>query len=123
MKTYTVGRGENADIKLDDSSVSREHMSITAHNGRWLVRDLQSNNGTYILNAQGTSEITEAVLDGGEDLLLGHCRVCLQDLVAEIPPEKMSQSPEYEQGQGRAQESSFSRYIRSEDGRYVRKDK
>lgn len=120
MKTYIVGRGESADIKLDDSSVSREHMSITSHNSRWLIRDLQSNNGTYILNEQGASEISEAVLEGFEELLLGHCRIRLSDLIETIPTPEI---PQADAGQGRSQELNFSRYIRSEDGRYVRKSK
>lgn len=123
MRTYIVGRGDSADIKLDDASVSREHLSITGQQGRWLIRDLQSNNGTYVLSDQGTTEISEAILDEREELLLGQYRVRLADLTAGIAPPQPQPTPQSEGDSGRPQNANFSRYVRTEDGRYARKGK
>jgi hypothetical protein len=43
-----IGRSPEADVHLDDSCVSRQHCVIDEMNGRPLVRDLGSKNGTFI---------------------------------------------------------------------------
>ena len=43
----TAGRHPNADIFLDDVTVSRRHAEFERKDGRFIVRDLGSLNGTY----------------------------------------------------------------------------
>jgi pSer/pThr/pTyr-binding forkhead associated (FHA) protein len=44
-----IGRSENANIFLDDITVSREHAKITKENdGNFYIKDLNSMNGTYV---------------------------------------------------------------------------
>jgi pSer/pThr/pTyr-binding forkhead associated (FHA) protein len=43
-----IGRSLEADVHLDDPCVSRQHCEIDEMNGRPLVRDLDSKNGTFI---------------------------------------------------------------------------
>jgi sigma-B regulation protein RsbU (phosphoserine phosphatase) len=43
-----VGRTEAADIALADASVSRRHARLFWQDGRWLVEDLGSRNGTFL---------------------------------------------------------------------------
>lgn len=43
-----VGRGEDADVSLEDSSVSREHAELDVRAGGAIVRDLGSRNGTFV---------------------------------------------------------------------------
>ena len=43
----TVGRHPNADIFLDDVTVSRRHAEFERKDGGFIVRDLGSLNGTY----------------------------------------------------------------------------
>lgn len=124
MKTYIVGRSDSADIQLEDSSVSGQHLSITPQSGRWRVKDLGSTNGTFVMNSQGKHEIKEETLEGSERLLLGNCMVALADLTAEIQPQPQPESaPQSDVGRKSSEDSGFSRYIRTEDGRYVRKSK
>lgn len=128
MKTYIVGRSDSADIQLEDSSVSGQHLSITPQSGRWRVKDLDSTNGTFVMNAQGKHEIKEETLEGSERLLLGNCVVALADLTAGIQPQSQSQpgsgaGAQKDTGRQSSEDSGFSRYIRTEDGRYVRKSK
>ncbi|MBT5331931.1 MAG: FHA domain-containing protein [Porticoccaceae bacterium] len=132
MKTYIVGRSDSADIQLEDSSVSGQHLSITPQSGRWHVKDLDSTNGTFVMNTQGKHEIKEETLEGSERLLLGNCVVALADLTAGIQPQSQSQlesgagagaGAQKDTGRQSSEDSGFSRYIRTEDGRYVRKSK
>ena len=45
----TLGRGEQADVRIDDTLVSRMHARIFEHeNGAFVVEDLESRNGTLV---------------------------------------------------------------------------
>ncbi|MBN1817082.1 MAG: FHA domain-containing protein [Sedimentisphaerales bacterium] len=46
-RLVTVGR-ENADILLNDPSVSRLHAEFLFRDGQWLLQDLRSSNGTLV---------------------------------------------------------------------------
>lgn len=49
LKTYTVmGRDRDADIPLRDDMVSRRHAAIEFQNGDFLLKDLESTNGTSL---------------------------------------------------------------------------
>lgn len=43
-----VGRGGEADLVIDDASVSRAHARIGYDGARWSIQDLGSRNGTYV---------------------------------------------------------------------------
>jgi pSer/pThr/pTyr-binding forkhead associated (FHA) protein len=43
-----IGRLGQSDIFIDDSSVSREHAMIERRDGRFVLEDLKSTNGTFI---------------------------------------------------------------------------
>ena len=47
-KTCILGKGKNADIRVDNTAVSREHISIEYTGGCWFATDLGTTNGTYI---------------------------------------------------------------------------
>lgn len=66
-KRVLIGRGAQCDILINDSSVSREHASIERKEGRFLLRDLRSTNGTVV---NGTS-IDVAVLHHGDKIRVG----------------------------------------------------
>ncbi len=63
-----IGRAEDADIPLDDQSVSRKHARITKQGKDFLVTDLGSTNGTYLndVRLEGPS-----VLRNGDRIRLG----------------------------------------------------
>ena len=62
-----LGRGHEASIPLPHPLVSRLHCEIVQHQGRLLVRDLGSLNGTYV----GNERVSEAELPSGELLTVG----------------------------------------------------
>jgi signal transduction histidine kinase len=56
----TLGRGSSCDVTLDKETVSRHHARIYQdHFGRWIVEDLDSQNGVFI---EGRRVKTQAVL-------------------------------------------------------------
>ncbi|MFZ5643295.1 MAG: FhaA domain-containing protein [Bacillota bacterium] len=46
--TLVIGRRESCDIVLPDESVSRRHAMLEPQQGRWMLSDLDSTNGTFI---------------------------------------------------------------------------
>ena len=49
-QTFSVGRSADCDVCIDDSHVSRKHVSVEFDRGRWRARDLQSSNGIFVNN-------------------------------------------------------------------------
>lgn len=67
----TVGRHPHSDVLLDDVTVSRRHAEFYRREGRFLVRDVGSLNGTYV-NRERVEEVT---LARGEELQIGRFRL------------------------------------------------
>ncbi len=67
-KRMVIGRTDQSDILLDDSSVSREHASIERRDGRFILEDLKSTNGTFI-----NGEFVDVrVLNHGDKIRIGN---------------------------------------------------
>src|SRR4051794_38941633 len=45
---YGIGRDETNSNRLTDRNISRRHLVLRRNDAGWLVRDLQSYNGTYV---------------------------------------------------------------------------
>jgi pSer/pThr/pTyr-binding forkhead associated (FHA) protein len=63
----TIGRGRGATIMLPHPLVSRTHCELYESDGRLMVRDLGSLNGTFVNNQR----VTESALPAGELLTVG----------------------------------------------------
>jgi diguanylate cyclase (GGDEF)-like protein len=46
--SLTVGRASTCDLRIDDTSLSRQHCRIRRTNGSYFVEDLESRNGTQV---------------------------------------------------------------------------
>jgi diguanylate cyclase (GGDEF)-like protein len=62
-----IGRGEECDIRLRDSAVSRRHARIERQKGGFHVIDQESTNGTFL----NDTAVTCAKLDNGDYLRIG----------------------------------------------------
>lgn len=64
-ETVYLGRARDNDICIKDKHISRRHLKITAGNGKFLIEDLQSRNGTFIrdkaIEAGNPVEVKEGV--------------------------------------------------------------
>jgi len=69
LKPLTVvGRGAQVDITLHDPLASKRHFELREHNGQWLIRDLDSTNGTVV---SGHTILEETVLNDGDEIVVG----------------------------------------------------
>jgi hypothetical protein len=68
-----IGRSSSCQIVLADDTVSRRHAELRFEDGRWLLRDLHSSNGTYV-NGRW---VAEAEVRAGDVIHLGGCRLRL----------------------------------------------
>jgi pSer/pThr/pTyr-binding forkhead associated (FHA) protein len=66
-----AGRHPNADIFLDDVTVSRKHAEFVRSGSRFEVRDLGSMNGTY----SAGKRVDAAGLEHGSEVLIGKFRM------------------------------------------------
>lgn len=74
LRTYTfkgnkltIGRQPQNDIVIDNLSVSRRHAAITSSDGGFVLKDLESKNGTYL---NGKS-VDQAQLKEGDTITIG----------------------------------------------------
>ncbi|GAB3554142.1 hypothetical protein GCM10027404_27760 [Arthrobacter tumbae] len=67
----TVGRHPNADIFLDDVTVSRKHAEFHRESGGFRVVDSRSLNGTYVNN----DRVDTVVLRNGHEVQIGKFRL------------------------------------------------
>lgn len=112
MQSFTVGRGNKADVKIQNKSVSNLHLNIEIINATQVyVQDLQSTNGSFLLRQLGKICLTEKQQVGVSDhLLLGDYQTTVAELLNQLPS-----------GRSEPTDTAFSRYIRREDGQFVRK--
>ena len=69
-----IGRGVENDLVLRDVRVSRQHAAIEPAEDGWIVRDMNSTNGTYLAGER----VSEARVDGAAELSLGGYRIQLR---------------------------------------------
>ncbi len=66
-----AGRSQDADIFLDDISVSRQHVSFVRTDEGIIVRDVGSLNGTYV----NRESVDERLLRDGDEVQIGKFRL------------------------------------------------
>jgi pSer/pThr/pTyr-binding forkhead associated (FHA) protein len=67
----TIGRSPDCGIFLDDVTVSRKHAVIAQRDGRWLIEDQGSLNGTFV----NRKRVESAELDDGDEIQIGKYRL------------------------------------------------
>ncbi len=66
----TIGRSPESGVFLDDVTVSRKHASIKWDNGKWLISDAGSLNGTYV----NRNRVDSVVLVDNDEVQIGKYR-------------------------------------------------
>ena len=83
-KRLVIGRSERCDISINDPSVSRRHATIEpAGAGRFLLADMKSANGTYVLRSQGWCRVSRAQLNSTTRVRLGRLETTLVRLLSQ----------------------------------------
>jgi predicted component of type VI protein secretion system len=74
-----VGRDRTAEVRINESSISRKHATVEHRGADWVILDNGSANGTFVDNVQ----VAEVVLRNGQTLRLGAVSFRVE---IEIPP-------------------------------------
>lgn len=65
---FVIGRGESAHLRPQSDLISRAHCSIVVQDGKVLIRDLESRNGTFVNDTKLEGEVVAKV---GDQLRVG----------------------------------------------------
>jgi pSer/pThr/pTyr-binding forkhead associated (FHA) protein len=68
---FLIGRGDDCDLRLHISEISRHHCLLRVHGRDATVTDLGSSNGTYL---NGKRVLSQTALRTGDELRVGPCR-------------------------------------------------
>ena len=68
-----LGRSSECQLVFADDTVSRRHAELRLVEGRWMLRDLGSSNGTWVNGRR----VLEAEVAPGDELQLGGCALRL----------------------------------------------
>jgi len=71
MIVQVLGRNPDCDLVLDSPMVSRRHAELSREGETFLLRDLESANGTFLDGVR----IQEALLTSGQEVYVGPCRL------------------------------------------------
>lgn len=70
-----LGRDSDCDITLQDPRASRRHAEVSPRDGRYILKDLGSTNGTRL----GSRLVTEAPLSDGDKFFIGGTAIIFRD--------------------------------------------
>lgn len=93
-KEINIGRVQGNDLLLPKDGVSKRHARLLRRDGRFIITDLKSTNGTYV-NGRKIAQATilrplDKVYIGNFVLQLGP----LAEVMSEVPPQKESNMPQ-----------------------------
>jgi pSer/pThr/pTyr-binding forkhead associated (FHA) protein len=92
---YVIGRNQDCDLVIDNLGISRQHAEIVMEAGVPILKDLKSNNGTYV----NGKRITRYNLNDGDEIAIGKFTITFQqDQVAQAPDEEAAPEPEKQGG-------------------------
>ncbi len=86
---FKIGRDRKNDLVLESKIVSREHAKIKRAKEGLIIVDLGSHNGTFVNGTQ----IKEAVLRDGDEILIGEALILYQETIAEDIHFSQDESP------------------------------
>ena len=88
-RKITVGQSSRADVRLANVSVSRLHLELAPAStpGHYIVTDLESTNGTYIVTPDCREIKIKAptTVDKHTTLLLGNYKITVEAIIGKVP--------------------------------------
>ena len=85
-QTYIIGReGEiylEDHIYINSPSVSRRHAAMKIKNGRIWLHDLDSTNGTYLIESDSLVPFKEGYVSPSQPIAIGHVKCTINSLLA-----------------------------------------
>jgi pSer/pThr/pTyr-binding forkhead associated (FHA) protein len=81
-QTYIIGR--RGHICIDSPAVSKHHAAIIIKNGRIYLRDLNSTNGTYLVNNDNLVDFKEGYVTPNQPIVIGNVKCTVYSLLASI---------------------------------------
>ena len=86
----SIGRSDEAKITLQDPSSSRKHAAVAKEGRGWILKDLDSANGTYLNGAP----VKNSALSDGDIILIGNTELRFVDPSAqEVPAQPVTPPP------------------------------
>ena len=73
-----IGRASDADLRIDDRTISRHHCQVICTDEHSVIQDLNSTNGVYV----NERRVRRHLLDDGEVFVLGAYQVVYSNLRA-----------------------------------------
>ena len=92
----TIGRNDEnlgpVDVDLsalpEGMYISRKHAEITNENGKWMLKDLGSSNGTFVMGESDFEKIEDDTeIHDGQQISFGNVRFTFQEIGASLPPD------------------------------------
>ena len=84
--TYIIGREGNVYIEdyiyVNSPSVSRRHAAMKIKNGRIYLCDLDSTNGTYLIENDSLVSFKEGYVSPSQPIAIGHVKCTINSLLA-----------------------------------------
>jgi pSer/pThr/pTyr-binding forkhead associated (FHA) protein len=88
-KAAIIGRGETAQLQINDAAASREHCKVFEQGGQWVVADLNSRNGIKVNGVQTTRKNVQH----GDTIQIGETTLTFESGGAAAAPAKAAQKP------------------------------
>lgn len=84
-KTFSIGRARDCDVVLADDSVSRCHAELTLlKDGKLLLTDCNSSNGTYIIHSGREKKIHQELVSPIDMVQFGDVKISVKELLESI---------------------------------------
>ena len=72
-----IGRSSENDIRIEDKTVSRQHLMVVNRGNKFFITDLNSQNGTFYYGNYLTPGVEREVKKDGEPIAIGMSLICL----------------------------------------------
>ncbi len=83
IREITLGRSPENMVIIPDPTVSRKHAVITMVGNELLIKDLNSTNGTYVLDGDTFKKVSEYRFSGDVVIRLGYYTVIKLSIITE----------------------------------------